>query len=206
VTAPSRCPYLQGRKQPSLLATSPQLRSFPAPAERDQARPGQDLPRSEPELTLATPPPSLVATLRESKELVFLLVGIALAFTLHFGFRDFVSTESSTPTSRPVANRELGNSERVRAAAYERAGQRAARERRAARRVRAAQRASAARAASASAASRSSARATFSTQRATSNASPTSARSAPVRPAPSKPRPAPAKTGGGGGQSFDDSG
>jgi hypothetical protein len=160
-------------------------------------------------LALATPaaPLSLAETLWESKEIVFILVGIVLAFTIHFGFSDFVSTQSSTPTTRPVAGKELGNSERVRAAAYERAGQRVARERRARRAARAAQRAAAARAAAAAAAPRSSASARFSSQRvtrATAQPSPTPARSAPAPATHSKPR-SPAKSGGGG-QSFDDSG
>ena len=96
--------------------------------ERHQARLERDLPRPSRELALAEAPArpaALGATLRESKEMVFILVGIALAFTIHFGFGDFVQNRVEHAQVRsPLAATEVGNSARVRAAAFERAGQR----------------------------------------------------------------------------------
>jgi hypothetical protein len=180
--------------------------------EPHPARLEPDPPRPEPELrpVEAARAPSLGAILLESKEMVFLLVGIVLAFLIHFGFGDFVKTESSTPKVRnAVSVNEVGSSERVRAESFERAAERAARRRQAAQRARtrraAAARAAAARSAAASAAARSSTSGTSSAPSTRSTPAVSSPAPAP-RTAP-KPRSSPARSGGGGGgQSFDDSG
>jgi len=139
--------------------------------------------------------------------MVFLLVGIMLAFIIHFGFSDFVKTESSTPTIKPpVAGSEVGSSERVRAGSFERAAERTARRQHVARvRARAAAAAAAARAAATRPAAASTQRSSSSVRSTPSTSRP--AVSSPSPAARSTPKPTPSRGGGGGGgQSFDDSG
>jgi hypothetical protein len=149
---------------------------------------------------------SALGALWESKEIVFILVGIAIAFTVHFGFGDFVQTESSTPklrTPAPAAS-EIGVSDRVRAAAFERAARRSGAGQK--RKSRAAKRAAAVASAPVVRRSAPSPRPLTATPRVSSPVA--SPAPAPLRrQAVSKPRSSPARnTGGGGGQSFDDSG
>jgi hypothetical protein len=142
--------------------------------------------------------PSLKAVLLESKEMVILLAAIALAFLIHFGFGDFVQTESSTPKVRPAAA-EVGVSARVRAGEFVRAGQRVARRRAEARKL-AAEHAAAARTVIHKP-SPAPSTGTVTTPRSSSPSVPTQ------HSAPSKQQSSPKRSsGGGGGQSFDDSG
>jgi hypothetical protein len=205
-------PVYKEVKPPTVLAPPPQSSSFPAPAEphrartlRDRSRAGRAL--SPVQAPSQAAPASLAVTVRESKEILFILAGIALAFTIHFGFGDFVKTESNTPELRsPLASaNEIGQTARIRAAAFERAGERAARRRRAVRRNRTPRAVAPPRV---SAASSGPTQPTPPPRVASPPAStPRAPAPAPApRPAPSKPRPAPASNGGGGGQSFDDSG
>jgi hypothetical protein len=145
---------------------------------------------------------SVAASLWWSKEIVFILLGIAVAFTVHFGFGDFVQTESSTPKLRAPAatSSEIGVSDRVRAAAFERAARRSG--------VGHHSRSPSKKAAvvAGTPTARSSTPSLRRVSPPTRVTSPSPA-PAPIRqPAVSKPRPAPARNAGGGGQSFDDSG
>jgi hypothetical protein len=177
-----------------------------------QQLPTLDRPAAEPHLAPAEAPAakaSLAATLRESKEIVFILVGIAVAFTVHFGFGDFVQTESSTPKARSVpAAKAIGEPERVRAAAFQE--RYSAERRRRFAQDRAARRAARAAAAAAAAAARRAPAASARRSAPASTVRRTSPKPTPsYTPSPSpRPKPAPARSGGGGGggQSFDDSG